>query len=230
MAKRASPKCWQISPYQTLFLNRGWNSNSTCCLLIMGGCWSSVFMMTLRAFVCFTVKWQSVIKCKWTERHCDMKMPLPWFSSPSSQKNKAQERITLQRNRIFAKKEANKKQFWTKLLGCSCCCIGKDIDNTSREPPKDDQTLTTLSFNLWMKLHHQTHLFVAHLPCPCWTYVFCHSWPWNPCANAYFPFVNGRCHLKGSMPFFSSELHSGISCKNSKGCECWELYLAVHMS
>ena len=138
-----------------------------------------------------------------------MKMPLPWwFSSPSSQKNKAQERITLQRNRIFAKKEANKKQFWAKLLGCSCCCIGKDIDNTSREPPKNDQTLTTLSFNLWMKLHHQTHLFVAHLPCPCWTCVFCHSWPWNPCANAYFPFVNGRCHLKGSMPFFSSELHS----------------------
>ena len=33
--------------------------------------------------------------------------------------------------------------------------------------------------------------------------------------NAYFPFVNGRCHfserslpLKRSMPFFSSELHS----------------------
>ena len=140
-----------------------------------------------------------------------MKMPLPWFSSPSSQKNKAQERITLQRNRIFAKKEANKKQFWTKLQGCSCCCIGKDIDNTSREPPKNDQTLTTLSFNSWMKLHkphHQTHLFVAHLPCQCWICVFCHSWPCNPCAYAYFPFVNGRCHLKGSMPFFSSELHS----------------------
>ena len=27
-------------------------------------------------------------------------------------------------------------------------------------------------------------------------------------AAAYFPFVNGRCHLKRSMPFFSSELHS----------------------
>ena len=27
-------------------------------------------------------------------------------------------------------------------------------------------------------------------------------------AEAYFPFVNGRCHLKWSMPFFSSELHS----------------------
>ena len=26
--------------------------------------------------------------------------------------------------------------------------------------------------------------------------------------EAYFPFVNGRCHLKRSMPFFSSELHS----------------------
>ena len=26
--------------------------------------------------------------------------------------------------------------------------------------------------------------------------------------GAYFPFVNGRCHLKRSMPFFSSELHS----------------------
>ena len=26
-------------------------------------------------------------------------------------------------------------------------------------------------------------------------------------AGAYFRFVNGRCHLKRSMPFFSSELH-----------------------
>ena len=66
--------------------------------------------------------------------------------------------------------------------------------------------------------------------------ISCADCPWIYVGEAYFPFVNGRCHFsERSLPFETVDAVfqlwiTLIRYKNSKGCGCWELCLAGHMS